>query len=149
MNDKLDTFINKLQDQIFDETKKAFGEAGFDRWRNPLYRGKLENPHAQAKITGNCGDTMEIFLAFEKDRVKEASYITDGCLSSSLCGSFAAEIALGKTPDELADVTGESILNKIGRFPQEEAHCAFLAAGALQEALRNYMIKREKYEKKI
>jgi nitrogen fixation protein NifU and related proteins len=144
MNDGFDAFVNKLQEQIFDETKEAFGEAGFKRWRNPLYQGKLANPHGHAKITGTCGDTMEIFLTFENNRVKEASYITDGCGSSTVCGSFAAETALKKTPDELADITGETILEKIGRFPKEDEHCAFLAAETLQEALRGYMVKQTK-----
>jgi nitrogen fixation NifU-like protein len=147
MNDKLDNFLDQLQEQIFDETKEAFGEVGFQRWQNPLYLGRMENPHAHGKITGSCGDTMEIFLFFENDRVKEASYLTDGCGSSSVCGSFAAEAALGKSPDELIEVTGETILNKLGRFPKEDEHCAFLAAETLQEALKDYMIQQTKSQK--
>ncbi|MFH2067406.1 MAG: iron-sulfur cluster assembly scaffold protein [Pseudomonadota bacterium] len=144
MNDKLDAFLDQLQEQIFDETREAFGEAGFERWQNPRFLGKMENPHAYGKITGSCGDTMEIFLMFENDCVTEASYTTDGCGSSSVCGSFAAEAALGKNPDELAAVTGETILGKLGRFPKEDEHCAYLAAETLQEALKNYMVQQAK-----
>ncbi len=140
MNDDFGVFVNRLQRQIFDDTRQAFGEAGFNRWQNPSYQGRLENPHAQAKVTGRCGDSMEIFLVFEDRRVKKASYVTDGCGSSRVCGSFAAEMALGKTADELTDITGEAILKKIGRFPKEEEHCAYLAAETLQEALSNYMM---------
>ncbi|MCF8082582.1 MAG: iron-sulfur cluster assembly scaffold protein, partial [Deltaproteobacteria bacterium] len=78
----------------------------------------------------------------EQDRVKAASFQTDGCGSSSVCGSFAAEMALGKTPDELVDVTGEAILQKLGGLPEEDQHCAFLAGETLQEALHNYMVKQ-------
>jgi len=39
-------------------------------------------------------------------------------------------------------VTGEAILNRLAGFPKEEAHCAFLAAETLQEALNDYMIKQ-------
>ncbi|RJP80366.1 MAG: iron-sulfur cluster assembly scaffold protein [Desulfobacteraceae bacterium] len=144
MNDKLDAFLDQLQEQIFDETREAFGEAGFDRWRHPRFLGKMENPHAYGKITGSCGDTMEMFLMFGNDRVTEASYTTDGCGSSSVCGSFAAEAALGKNPDELAAVTGETILGKLGRFPKEDEHCAYLASETLQEALKNYMVRQIK-----
>ncbi len=147
MNDEFDAFVNKLQGQIFDEAKEIFGETGFQRWRNPLYRGMLENPDAYTRIKGKCGDTMEIFLILEDDRVKKASYITDGCASSTVCGSFTAEIAIGKNPDELSDITGETILKKIGRFPKKDEHCAFLAAEALQEALKNYMIRQTKNNK--
>ena len=144
MGNGFDAFVENLQNQIFDETREAFGEAGFQRWRNPLFNGKLENPDAYARITGKCGDTMEIFLVFEDDRVKEAAYTTNGCGSSTVCGSFAAEMATGKNPDELAEITGEKILNKLGRFPKEDEHCAFLAAETLQAALNHYMMNGRK-----
>ncbi len=146
MSDDFDTFVESLQNQIFDETKEAFGEAGFQRWRKPLYRGRLKNPDVHARITGKCGDTMEIFLTFENDRIKEASYITDGCGSSTVCGSFATEMAIGKNPDEISAITGEAVLKRIGRFPKEDEHCAFLVAETLQEALKLYF---ENYAKNI
>jgi nitrogen fixation NifU-like protein len=142
MTDKFDQLVADLQEQIFEETRQAYGEVGFQRWRNPLYCGPLENPDSHARLTGSCGDSMEIFLKFQNGRVSDAAYLTDGCGSSTVCGSFAAEMALGKTPDELMDITGDAILEKIGRFPEEEHHCAFLAAGTLQEAVNQYMITK-------
>ena len=142
MTDRLDDFIRQLQDQIYEETRAAYGQKGFERWLNPLYRGTLENPNGYARISGSCGDTMQIFLRFENDRVEEATFQTDGCGSSSVCGSFAAELALGKNPDELAEVAGETILQILGGLPEEEQHCAYLAAEALQAALDHYMRSR-------
>ena len=81
------------------------------------------------------------FLKFEKNKVKAATFLTDGCGSSTVCGSFGAELALGKTPDELVEITGETILKILGKFPEENRHCAFLAADTLQDALNDYMIK--------
>jgi nitrogen fixation protein NifU and related proteins len=145
MNDKLDIFIDRLQSQIFDEAKGAFGEAGFQRWQTPEYMGRMQNCDASARVTGECGDTMEIFLRFAENRVQDASYFTDGCASSSICGSFTAEMAMGKDPDELTEITGGAVLEKIGRFPEKDQHCAYLAAETLQEALRCHMIReREK-----
>jgi len=147
MGDNFEALVEKLQEQVFNEAKEAFGETGFQRWRNPRYRGVLEKPDAHARITGKCGDSMEIFIQFNADRVTEASYMTDGCGASTVCGSFAAEIAHGKTPDELTDITGEAILKTIGRFPKENEHCAFLAAETIQEALQNYMLRQTKKNK--
>jgi nitrogen fixation NifU-like protein len=137
--DKLDDFIDNLQEQIFEETRQAFGEKGFQRWRNPLFAGKMDDADAHGRITGSCGDTMEIFLKFENGCVKEGSYLTNGCGSSSISGSFAVELILGKPIDELADITGEDILKEIGRLPDEDKHCAFLAAQTIQDALTHYM----------
>ena len=142
MTDRLDDFIRQLQDQIYEETRAAYGQKGFERWLNPLYRGALENPNGYARISGSCGDTMQIFLGFENDRVQEATFKTDGCGSSTVCGSFEAELALGKNPDELAEVAGETILEILEGLPEEEQHCAYLAAETLQAALDHYMRNR-------
>lgn len=142
--DNFDNFVNNLQEQIFDEAKDAYGEKGFQRWRNPRFNSIMESPDGHARLTGECGDTIEIFLKFENNRVKDASYFTDGCASSSICGSFAAELAIGKDPDELTDISGDAVLNKIGRLPASDQHCAGLAASTLQEALSSYMTGRRK-----
>jgi nitrogen fixation NifU-like protein len=142
MGDELDDFVSGLQNQILEETRAEFGDVAFERWQNPLYAGAINNPDGHGRITGSCGDTMQIFLKFKKNKVKAATFLTDGCGSSTVCGSFAAELALGKTPDELVEITGDTILKILGKFLEENRHCAFLAADALQAALNNYMIKR-------
>ena len=141
MEDPFDEFVNNLQEKIFDEAREAFGEAGFQRWRNPVYNGAMEDSDGHSRVTGTCGDTMEIYLKFDGEKVRAASFLTDGCGSSTVCGSLAAELAHGKTPDELADISGEAILEILGVFPEEDQHCAFLASEALQEALSDYMKK--------
>ena len=142
MKDSMDDFAHKLQEKVFMEVKEEWGEEIFRRWKNPLFQGTINDPDGHACLKGKCGDTMEIFLKFEEERVKQASYMTDGCGSSNLCGSFAAELSLGKTPDELLEVTGETIIEKLGRIPSVEEHCAYLAAETLQEALNDFMIKQ-------
>lgn len=57
--------------------------------------------------------------------------------SSTVCGSFTAELALGRNPVELMQDTGETILEIIYGLPEEEQHCAYLAAETLQTALDN------------
>jgi nitrogen fixation NifU-like protein len=144
MSKDFDDFVEGLQDQIFQETKAVYGDIAFQRWLNPLYMGRIEDPDGYGRVTGSCGDTMEIFLQFENGKVKNASFQTDGCGSSTVCGSFAAEQSLGKSPDEILNITGETILGKLGGLPEEDKHCAFLSADALQEALNDYMIKQQK-----
>ena len=146
MGNELDDFVNGLQNQILEETRAEYGDVAFERWQHPLYVGAMDHPDGHGRVTGSCGDTMQIFLKFEKDKVKEATFLTDGCGSSIVCGSFAAELALGKTPDELGEITGETILNILGSLPEENRHCAFLAAETLHDALHDYMIKGTRNE---
>ena len=143
MSENFDDFVEGLQNQIFEETRAAYGDIAFQRWLKPLYMGSLNNPDGYGRVTGSCGDTMQIFLKFENIKVQEASFQTDGCGSSAVCGSFAVELALGKNPDEILEITGESILQKSGGLPREDEHCAFLAADALQESITDYMVKQK------
>jgi len=141
MPDRLDDFVNNLQDEIFEDTLKIYGEKAYQRWRNPLYMDSMQDPDGYGRITGPCGDTMEIYLKFKEGRVRDASFQTDGCGPSLICGSFAAELALGKNTDELKDITNETILKVVGGLPEEDQHCALLAANTLHEAIDHYIKK--------
>jgi nitrogen fixation NifU-like protein len=144
MAEEFDDFARSLQSQIYEETREAYGQVAFERWLRPLFVGGMRDPDGYGRVTGRCGDTMEIFLRFESDRVKEATFQTDGCGSSTVCGSFAAELAHGKNPEEITEITGELILDVLGGLPKEDHHCAFLAAETLQEALDYYMRKQRR-----
>jgi NifU-like protein involved in Fe-S cluster formation len=88
------------------------------------------------------GDSMGIFLKFDKNHVLSASFQTDGCGATVVCGSYAVEMAFGKTPDALFEITDESILAELGGLPEDHQHCAFLAAASLPAAVDDYMVKR-------
>ena len=147
MSESFDNFVKDLQNKIFEQTRAEYGDIAFQRWLKPLYMGSMENPDGFGRITGSCGDTIQMFLKFENGKVKSALFQTDGCGSSAVCGSFAAELALKKSPEEIFDLTGESILKKLGNFPEEDKHCAFLSVEALQDAVNEYMIKQAKKPK--
>jgi nitrogen fixation NifU-like protein len=144
MTDSLDDFIQEIQYQIHEETREAYGQVAFERWLRPRFVGVMDNPDGYGHVAGSCGDRIEIFLRFEEDKVKEATFRTDGCGSSLVCGSFAAELALGKTPDEVGEISGETILETLEGLPEEDRHCALLAAETLQEALDDYMRKQRR-----
>jgi nitrogen fixation NifU-like protein len=139
MSDKLDDFLNELQDNINKDTIKDYGQKAFDRWVNPSQMHPMENPDGYSLIKGPCGDTMEIFLRFEKGKVIEASFRTDGCGPSIVCGSLAAELAFEKEPAEIKKITNKTILEYIGGLPEGDQHCALLASNTLQDAVSNYL----------
>jgi nitrogen fixation NifU-like protein len=142
MGEVQEIFIDGTRYRVFEESWTACGEQGQPHFRKPLYRGTIENADGHGRLTGSCGDTLEIFLKFENERVAAASFLGGECASSTICGTLAAELALGKTPDELAEISGEKIIGVLGAFPEEERHCAFLAAGALQEALSDFYTRQ-------
>lgn len=111
---------------------------GFHYWANP----PMEQPDAEARITGNCGDTMEIGLRFENDRVEKVRYLSDGCGISKKCIEGAALLAKGKSPDELRKINMMHIMDLVGQLPDSHLHCAQLAETTLQHALKNYVAEQ-------
>jgi nitrogen fixation NifU-like protein len=107
-------------------------------WSSP----HVESPDGKARITGQCGDTMEIYLRFKGDRVVESAYWTDGCAFSLNCAYAAAELAKGKTPDEILEIDPDHIQKSIGGLPQEQIHCAQLSIETLHAAIDDYMKKQ-------
>ena len=112
-------------------------------WKSDPERGTIDSPDASAFLRGKCGDAMKISLKFTDDRVVEAKYWTDGCRMSSSCGAAAAKLALHKTPEEIADIDHVAIVKQVGGLPEEDLHCATLASGTLQEAVRLYLVGNE------
>jgi len=106
-------------------------------WLNP----HVEAPDGKARITGSCGDTMEISLKFRDDRVAEAAYWTNGCAYSLNCVCAAADLAKGKTPDEILEIDPELIRDSVGGLPADQMHCARLSVETLYAALEDYMKK--------
>lgn len=141
-DDEFEALVQQLQQNSFADARDAYGDKGFERWRNPRYHEPLAEPDGSSFLRGSCGDSIGISLTFRDNRVKQAAYRTDGCASSALCGSFTAELAVGKTPEELFALTADDVLDAIGRFPRDDRHCATLAIKALQRAVQEYQHQR-------
>lgn len=110
---------------------------GLYYWLSP----HLEHPDGKARVTGTCMDTMEIRLRFSHGRVVESSYWTDGCASSLNCVCSAAELAKGKTPEEILEIDADLIGKSVGGLPSDSLHCARLAEETLHSALDDFMRK--------
>ena len=104
----------------------------------------VEHPDGRARITGSCGDTMEIGLKFKGDRVEKTSHWTDGCAYSFNCVTSAADLATGRRPDEILEIDADVIQRSVGGLPADHLHCARLAEETLHAALDDYMKKSTK-----
>jgi nitrogen fixation NifU-like protein len=142
MGDVVHESEKDTNEEMTKETDHKALQIAFLDWLDSLQWKAMKDPDGHACLTGKCGETIEIFLNFNGERVREAAYLTNGCISSRVCAALAAHMAQGKTADQLLDITAQSILELLGDFPKEQEHCAFLAAESLQEALHNYMIKQ-------
>lgn len=107
---------------------------GIHYWGN----SPLHNPDCYAKLTGDCGDTMEIEFTIVDGAVDKTRHWTDGCSVSQQCIEAAAMLARGKTVAELQKISMMQIMDIVGQLPETHLHCALLAENTLQLALKDY-----------
>jgi len=138
MNQDIDAFADSLQLEIIAQVREQYSEAVLDHWMHPRNFRRLDGASGHARITGPCGDTMEIFLRVEEDQVREAAFLTDGCMTTIVSASMAVELVTGRSVTEAAAVQQVDILKALGGLPEESEHCAKLAAMTLGAALDDH-----------
>lgn len=102
----------------------------------------LDNPDGHAKVTGNCGDTMEISLQFKDGRVCNSSAWTNGCSVSKMCVEAAAMLARNRQIGEIEKINMMTIMEQIGQLPDTHLHCAQLAETTLLRAVKDFLLKK-------
>ena len=108
----------------------------------------VKHPDGYGKRTGDCGDTVEMYLCVRDDRIQSVSFETNGCLSTNACANTVAELIEGKDVGSAWELTPEDVMKYLETLPQENTHCAELAVGAFYLALRNYQeFKRDPWKK--
>ncbi len=135
--------MSELGTLISNLTHKSYGTKEPETDSRPIKFGRMIEATSSARVTGPCGETMEIYLQIDGEEITDGSFFTDGCGASRLCGALALILALGKNPDEAAMVEAETLLGMIENLPEDHHHCAHLAAGTLQTALHNYFAAPE------
>lgn len=107
-------------------------------------RHSIDNPDGYGKKTGDCGDTVTLYLTIRNDTVKEIHFEADGCLNTSACCNGLAELIEGKAVDDAWRVTAENVVDFLETLPEDHYHCAELTVGTLYLALNQYNNKSVK-----
>jgi len=111
-------------------------------------RGRLQKPDGYGKRTGECGDTVEMFLGIEDSRIQSVSFDTNGCINTNACANTVSHLVEGKPIEEAWDITPEDVVEFLETLPKENYHCADLAVGAFYLALANYQeLQRNPWKK--
>jgi nitrogen fixation NifU-like protein len=131
-----------------------YKEVILDHYKNP--RNKREMPGAALTYSKNnplCGDEITVFADAEDGKLREVSFVGQGCSISQSSASMMTETVAGKTVGEVEELTanvrgmlsgdvepdedafGELVaLKGVVKYPIR-VKCAVLAWDVLQEAL--------------
>jgi len=135
------------------------GKTQFDFWQDHATQylemafrsDRRERIHAAdgyGKKTGDCGDTVEFFLAVKNDRIATISYDIDGCMNTNACANAIVSLAEGRPISEAWTITPETVVDYLKTLPEDHFHCAELTVGTLYLALANIKdIRRQPWKK--
>lgn len=98
----------------------------------------MENPDGYGRRIGSCGDMVEMFIRVQNKRIRSVSFISDGCINTFACANTVARMVEGININEAWAIEPGQVLDYLETLPEEDVHCAELAAGALYLALVNY-----------
>jgi len=139
MAKEFDGSFKELEQSVMEEMKKVYSEKTIDHFLNPRNLGEIPAPDGFGRVTGSCGDTMEICIKVRDGRVTNASFWTDGCGTSIASGSMVTEMAKRMNISEAHRISQHDVLAALGGLPEESEHCALLAADTLKEAIKDYL----------
>ena len=138
----------QFEELIRAETRRIYSEITLDHAMKPRNVGSLTDADGFAKVTGPCGDTMEIWLRVNNGTIAEATFMTDGCGTTIASGSMITELAKKMSVGKTLKISQQDVLNALGELPEESQHCALLAANTLKAAIRDYLaMKKEPWKR--
>jgi nitrogen fixation NifU-like protein len=109
----------------------------------------LEEPDGIGRHTGDCGDTVEMFLKLRGNTVCQVAFQVQGCMNTVASANAVAELIEGRRIGEAWDLTPEKVIVFLETLPKGHHHCAELAVGALYRALADARAKRQQPWRKI
>ena len=133
--------VADLQREIVEQERALYSAKVIEEAHNPSNVGRMPEPDAYGIVHGWCGDTMEIYLRLNGERVQEATFMTDGCGPSAACGSMLTTMTQGISLEEAGQIAPEDLITALDGLPAESTHCAELAVSTLRAALASRRAK--------
>ena len=112
-------------------------------------RERLGNPDGYGINSGQCGDTIEMFLGIRRGRIQSVFFNTNGCINTNACCNTVAHLVEGKPVESAWRITPKNVINYLETLSPANYHCAELAVGALYLALADYQENRRDPWKKL
>lgn len=134
MVDDFDRIVHYLQEALLE----GYSEKYKNECLNPNNIGEPEHANSHVRITGPCGDIIDMWLAIEDGKISNIGFLTDGCGATITCASCVTRMAKGKSLEEAHCMKPEDVIDYFEGLPDEHKHCAKLAVMTLKAAIETY-----------
>jgi nitrogen fixation NifU-like protein len=125
-------------------TRQDYIENILDHHDNPRNRRKIE--HADIEASGGnpgCGDIVVVFARLGPDgKIEDASFEGQGCTISQAAASMLTEDLVGKTLDDVRDMSYQDVIDEMGKeVVSTRTRCATLALTVAKNAAEAHLRK--------
>ena len=123
----------------------VYSEKVMEHFMHPRNVGEIENADGVGNV-GNpvCGDMMAFYIKVKDNRLEDVKFKTFGCGAAIAVSSIVSEMAIGRTLDEARKITAQLVADELEGLPKNKFHCSNLGAEALNNAIDDYLKKKEK-----
>jgi len=138
MSVDIDELAKRLENSVLEDAREVFSETVIEYAYNPRNMGELIDANGVGRVTGACGDTVQIHICVEDGRIAESRFMTDGCGTSIACGSMLTEMIEDKAIEDALMINSDDLLRSLDGLPEEYVHCTVLAVDVLRAAIEDY-----------
>ncbi len=114
------------------------------------HRGRLENPDITcSEDNPSCGDQVQLTAHVQNGRFKEVRVLGHGCIVSQASASLLAEFLKGRMLENILKLSGVDMAKMLElELGPTRMRCATLSLIAMQNAVREFLIKTDQNAKK-
>lgn len=108
-----------------------------DRYKKPFHKdNKFHATSHHKEANHSCGDTIQINLRIENDKVIDYSFSGNGCAISMASADMLGDLVKGMDNEGILNLTKDDIYDMLGiEISMRRSKCALLSLLALQNSI--------------
>ena len=97
--------------------------------------GPISDADQVCELTGECGDTMKVYLKLEKGRIQDTKFEVLGCAGAVAAAMATADLVKGKSLEQARSLTDRDVFRLLKDIPEKKIHCIHLAVKTMNKAV--------------
>jgi len=115
-------------------SESGYSDTAIDYFIDQPEMGSLEDATQVSELTGQCGDTMKVYLKMNGDIIEDAKIQVLGCPGAIASAMVAMEMIKGMTIEEARKITDRDIFRRLIEIPDQKQHCIRLSVKTMNQA---------------
>jgi nitrogen fixation NifU-like protein len=114
--------------------ESGYSNTAIDYYIDQPSMGSLADANQISELTGQCGDTMKVYLKMNDGIIEDAKIQVLGCPGAISAAMVAMEMIKGMTIEQARKITDRDIFRRLVEIPDQKQHCIRLAVKTMNKA---------------